>query len=312
MFDKKKYNAQRSFFFLVFAPLFLMGLGLFFFLRNPGFNIQKISSKLTYNEAWGIPPLNQDEAKCLVDHVFSQPFHYLGSGDQCYVFQSEDQQFVLKFFKMHHLLPQEWLNRFPFSLFDNYRFNHVEKRKQLIQEVFSSIKNSYDLLQEETGLLFIHLNKTRDLKKKATLYDREGKKYLVDLDSKEFFLQKSAFKVYDHLIALMEKREFERVHNCIRSLFEVVIARCKLGLVDLDIGVRNNYGFIDDTAIIIDCGSLVQDELIKQPHYYQREIFRIAEAMDHWAQTHYLELIPIVQDELHRVIQSILNNSYQP
>ncbi|MBI3236529.1 MAG: hypothetical protein HYZ48_02305, partial [Chlamydiales bacterium] len=263
------------------------------------------SSKLTYNEAWGTPPLNQEEVRCFVDHVFSQPFYYLGSGEQCYVFQSEDKQVVLKFFKMHQLLPKEWLNRFPFSLFNTYHFNHVERRKQLIREVFSSIKTSYDHLQEETGLLFIHLNKTRDLKKKATLYDKRGKKYLVDLDSKEFFLQRSAVKVYDHLVALMEEKEIDRVYSCIRSLFELVIARCKSGMADLDIGIRNNYGFIDDQAMIIDCGSLVPEELIKQPHYYQREVFRVAEAMNHWAQTHYLELVPIIQDELYDVIQSL-------
>lgn len=303
---KKKQKSSKSLFLVMMFPLVILGIGLAFCCRTQGFNIEKISSKLTYNEMWGVPPLNQEEIQCFVTNVFSQPFYYLGSGEQCYVFQSEDGQFVLKFFKMHQLLPKDWLNDFPFSLLENYRFNNVEKRKQLINEVFSSIKSCYDNLQDESGLLFIHLNKTRDLRTKATLHDKSGKKYLVDLDSKEFFLQRKAVRIYDHLVKLMKQGEEERVHRSIRSLLKVVVARCEQGLADLDIGVRNNYGFIEDEAMIIDCGSLVPDDAIAQPHHYQREVLRIAEAMDHWAQTHYPELVPIIQDEAHFAINSIL------
>jgi hypothetical protein len=303
---QKKRTSYKPLILVVFFPLVLMGVGFAFCCRSQGFNLEKISSKLTYNELWGVPPMNQGEVSSFVRNVFSQPFYYLGAGDQCYAFQSEDGQFVLKFFKMHQLLPKDWLNDFPFSLFENYRFNNVEKRKQLIQEVFSSIKGSYEHLQEETGLLFIHLNKSRDLKTKAILFDKVGKKYQVDLDSKEFFLQKKAVKIYDHLLELMKQGEDERVHRCIRSLLQVVVARCEQGFADLDIGVRNNYGFVGDQAVIIDCGSLVLDETIRQPHHYQREILRVAEAMDHWAQTHFPELVPIIQDEAHFAINSIL------
>ncbi len=303
---KEKQKSNKSLFLVILFPLVILGIGLTYCCRWQGFNVEKISSKLTYNEMWSVPPLNQEEIHYFVTNVFSQPFYYLGSGEQCYVFQSEDGQFVLKFFKMHRLLPKDWLNDFPFSLLENYCFNNVEKRKQLIHEVFSSIKASYNYLQDKTGLLFIHLNKTRDLKVKATLFDKRGKKYLVDLDSKEFFLQRKAVRIYDYLVNLMKQGEEERVHICIRSLFQIVIARCEEGFVDLDIGVRNNYGFIEDKPVIIDCGSLVPDDAIKQPHHYQREILRIAEAMDHWAQTHYTELVPIIQDEAHFAINCIL------
>ena len=106
---------------------------------------------------------------------------------------------------------------------------------------------------------------------------------------------------------LMQKGEEELVHRCIRSLFRVVATRCERGFTDLDIGVRNNYGFVGNEAIIIDCGSLVPDDIVAQPHHYQREILRIAEAMDHWAHSHYEELAPIIQDEVHRVISAILD-----
>lgn len=304
---KEASSRYRMLLSIIAFPLLVMGIGFLFFCRSQGFNVEKISSKLTYNEAWGVPPLNPEETDCFVKNVFSQPYYYLGAGEQCYAFQSEDGQLVLKFFKMHRLLPKDWLNDFPFSLFENYRFNNVEKRKQLIHEVFSSIKAAYDHLQDETGLLFIHLNKTRNLKTKLTLYNKEGKKFLVDLDSKEFFLQKKASKVYPHLVELIKKGEDERVHLCIRSLLQLVVARCERGYTDLDIGVRNNYGFIDDQAVIIDCGSLVPDESISHPHHYQREVLRVAEAMDHWAQTHCQELSPIIQDEAHYAISAILD-----
>jgi hypothetical protein len=305
---KKKVKSSKLLFLIIFFPLVVMAVGFSLFCNNPGFNVQKISSKLVYNDNWGTPPLNADEVSYFVKNTFSQPFYYLGSGEQCYAFQSEDGRFVLKFFKMHQLLPKEWLNSFPFFLFESYRFNHVEKKKQLIKQVFTSIKISYDRLRSQTGILFVHLNKTRDFKTKVTLFDKAGKKYLVDLDSKEFLLQKRVVKIYDHLVALMKQEEEERVHQCIRSLFKVVIDRCKQGLADLDIGVRNNYGFLGDDAIIIDCGGFILDDAMKQPHLYEREILRIAEAMDHWARSHCMELIPIIHDEAHLATRSIFES----
>ena len=157
-------------------PLLLLAVGLSFCCRHRGFSVDKITSKLFYEEDWEIEPLSQKEQEFLQQDVFGQTFYYLGAGLQWYAFVSEDQKYVLKFFKMHHLMPKDWLNNFPFSLFENYRFKHVDKKKQLLEVIFNSVKFSYDHIKRETGLIYVHLNKTHLLKQKIHLIDQSGKK----------------------------------------------------------------------------------------------------------------------------------------
>lgn len=289
----------------MFLPLLLLAVGLPFCFRHRGFSVDKISSKLEYKESWEVEPFLQQEQESLCKQVFSQPFYYLGAGKQCYAFVSEDQHYVLKFFKMHHLMPKNWLNAFPFSLFENYRFNQVDKKKQLLDETFDSFKLAYEHLKHETGLVYIHLNKSRYLKTKVNLIDRNGKNFSIDLDSKEFVLQRKAIPLYSHLLVLTENNEDQRIHQCIRSLLKVVVARCRAGFGDRGIGVRHNYGFIDDQAVIIDCGQFVPDETLAFPHNFHREILRVTEALDLWAHKNCPELIPIIQEEAQQLMNTI-------
>ncbi|MBS0607499.1 MAG: hypothetical protein JSR57_11165, partial [Verrucomicrobia bacterium] len=52
---KKKQKSSKSLFLVMMLPLVILGAGLAFCCRTQGFNIEKISSKLTYNEMWGVP-----------------------------------------------------------------------------------------------------------------------------------------------------------------------------------------------------------------------------------------------------------------
>ena len=85
--------------FLV-GPLLMIGLVIVYCNKKTGFNLSKIRSKGDFYMKVGDEPSAEDLAK--FRSVFSQEFTYLGSGVQCYVFDSKDQEYVLKFFKMKH------------------------------------------------------------------------------------------------------------------------------------------------------------------------------------------------------------------
>ena len=84
--------------FVVCFPLLLLAIGLFLCIDKSGFNKERMSSKLEYNDAWETQPLLQTEKELLINGVFSQPFYYVSSGLRTYVFVSEDRQYVMKFF----------------------------------------------------------------------------------------------------------------------------------------------------------------------------------------------------------------------
>src|SRR4029079_17540498 len=88
-------------FIITLFPLLLLGVGLYLCSYRRGFTVEKISSKLSFNEAWEIHPLSLEARDHLLHTVLSQTFYYLGSGSQSYAFASQDGKYVLKFFKMH-------------------------------------------------------------------------------------------------------------------------------------------------------------------------------------------------------------------
>jgi hypothetical protein len=293
---KKKTNIIYLLFFSLF-PLLLMGGGLFFCCRSPGFSIDKITSRSAHNEICEVESLSEEQRKLLTEKVFPQKYYYLASGHQCYAFISEDREYVLKFFKMQHLFPKRWLNSFPLFL------KSGRKSNQLCSErIFASYEDAYELLREETALLYIHLNKTNHLRSNVTLIDNKSKKYFLNLDSVEFIVQRRALKIYDRLDQLVQEENYEDLKACIQSFLQLIAIRCKKGFIDQNLSIRNNFGFIGNKAVQFDCATLTQDLSMKYPLNFRNEVLRVAERLDEWAQNKYPEATLFIQDEAQRII----------
>jgi len=203
----------------LFFLKFFIGVGLFIGvqqlieLKTRGFCLQRIQTDdLPYQQQWATPSLSSEEEQ-KIRTLLSQPYHLIGAGSECFAFMSEDGQTVIKFFKLDHarsvyfkksffaedrsacagsvsnplltrvILPapfHHWLQRF------------LGVREFRIQRTFNSIKLAYDGLKQETGLLYIHLNPTNTFHQSLALYDGNGIRHEIDLDSTRFFLQRRA------------------------------------------------------------------------------------------------------------------------
>jgi hypothetical protein len=253
---------------VVLFPLVILSVGLAWCLKTPGFSVDKISSSLEPRREWATLQTNQEE----ISQIASQPFHYLAQGAQCYAFASEDGKWVIKFFKMKHLLPKFWMTSFPFSLlFPNYYHKKVEVRRKRLSQTFESCKLAYEQLKEETGLVAVHLNKTHNLSCEITLVAKGGRRFKVDLDRVEFVLQKKALGLHDYL----RSQDAEGKKKAVAAIEALIAKRCQLGLGDLDQGVSRNYGFVGDLPIHLDMAGLVKDERLKDPKEAAQEIERV-------------------------------------
>jgi hypothetical protein len=294
---------------LVLFPVGLMAIGLYCCSYKRGFTVNKISSNLHHNVMWETQALSAEEKERLMQEILSQTFYYLGSGSHCYAFASQDDRYVLKFFKMHKMLPKNWLNDFPFSLFEKYRLDNVEKRQDGFETFFKSFKDAYEHLREESGMIYLHLNKTRDLKKKVSLVGYDGQKFSVDLDSKGFLVQLKTERICDYLLKLKDKDAEEDVHQAVHSVLEIIARRCQRGFGDQNIGIRNNFGFANGRAIFVDCSHFFVDVSLKYPHHLQTEILTATEKMSHWAEQFYPDLSIILQEEAQTVIDEYLKSA---
>lgn len=272
-----------------------------FFTRNSSFNIRFIYSCLPSLPACALEPPTQSDLAAL-DSAIQQPFHYLGKGAHCYAFISEDKNYVIKFHRFaSHMRMFPWLNR-PFA----YRFN--EKRKKIkaynLQKLaynLESYKNSYQDLKEEAGLIFLHTNRTEDLKRHITLFDKTKASYRISLDDVTFILQKKADLIYPTLTSLYEQGKFEEGKQIVSSIIHLIEECCKKGYGDNDPVLRKNYGLIGLTAMHIDIGDLIKTENIEKRENYIPYVKELTESFRVRLVDYYPELLPHYYEEIERL-----------
>lgn len=192
------------------------------------------------------------------------------------------------------------------SLFQKFGFKNETGNQLFSERIFASYKDAYQSLRSETGLLYLHLNKSCEFESTVTLIDNKGKKHVVDLDSVEFVVQRRAKKIYDHLNDLIEEEKHEELRASIHSFLQLIATRCEKGFVDQDLSIRNNFGFVGNSAIQFDCATLTQDSSMKYPSNFRHEIMQVAERLDLWAQENCPEVTLFIQEEA----QQIINHSF--
>jgi len=104
---KKRLLLEVSIF--VFCVYWIAG---FCHKKTDGFSVARIHSTLPWNPAWETAPLPGEEQHEL-EQALSQKFHYLGCGGQCFAFSSEDERYVIKFFKHRIRNPYSLLLHLP-------------------------------------------------------------------------------------------------------------------------------------------------------------------------------------------------------
>ncbi len=272
--------------------------------QTDGFSVVRIHSDLPYEAQWEASPLNAEEAATL-DAALSQPFHYLGCGGQCFAFASEDDQYVIKFFK-HRI-------RKPFTYFyhsslprilDEVRERKYYKALFKLNRDFSSYKMAYENLRAESGLIYIHLNKHEKTTppciahKQIEIIDKLGIRHTIALDGIEFVVQKKATLAYKRIADLMNANDYAGARESMRSIIHAIAERCKKGIFDEDPKIHRNLGFVGSVPIFIDVGRFTSDPSRKKPEVYCKDIRYITKRLHHDLEDSYPTLVPILEEEI--------------
>lgn len=164
-----KLKKQSTFALLFFLVLVLMSIGRFAFKKSSAFGLKNICSNLAPREEWHVPPSDTT----LIKAILSQPFFYVGNSANTYLFLSEDKRYILKFFKMKHLIGKKWNSK-----------QKVQKKNQKLEHIFAACKKN-----KNADLIFMHLNKSSDLKHKVVVRDKKNKWHRIPIDNVPFTLQ---------------------------------------------------------------------------------------------------------------------------
>jgi len=268
----------------LFLASFFLGIDRFVHHKSSHFTLSKIISSQKYSPEWEIPALPIEEKKDL-DQILNQKFTYYSKGSQSYVFISEDKKFILKFLKQGKLHHKSWLAYIPLS-FNPYHREYLFK-KEKCRATFTACKTAFQELKKESGLIYVHLNKTRDLNKKITILDKNGQQHIVDIDKTCFYVQKHAQLIYSRISELMHSNDIENAKRIIFSVFSLIDFLGKKGVCDNDPILRKNFGLIEDIAVQIDIGKLRIDPLREQTLAYKEEVGSITNSFKIWIEKNY-------------------------
>ena len=191
--------------------------------------------------------------------IVGQPFTYLGKGFQCYAFESMDKQYVLKFFRHQRLRLPDFVASLPdFPLVKDYKEQKHAAFQKRMNFLFVGMKTGFQYAQHETELLYIHLNKTNNLGQTVAIFDKIGRKFVVDLDQVEFLLQRKAKLIKPTIDALMMNGDEAGAKKRLDQIFDLFVECTKKGIHDSDGALirKDNLGFLEDRAIYIDAGKL--------------------------------------------------------
>ncbi|MBS0605172.1 MAG: hypothetical protein JSS60_09095 [Verrucomicrobia bacterium] len=253
---------------VLFAAMVILSIGALatvdriYFKRNHSFSVRFLYSSLPSNPDWDLPPPTQQE-ETILDEVLKQKFHYLAKGCHTYAFLSEDGKYVIKFHRYaSHMRIFSWINH-PFSYhFKERRKKIKEHNMRRLQANMLSYREAYQNLKRESGLLFLHINRSQNLHRTITLIDTTRAEYKVSLDEVTFILQHKAELIFPTLEKLMREKKLDEAKKVVSDLIHLMSACCRKGYVDEDPALHKNYGLLADEAIHIDLGDLVKSEQI--------------------------------------------------
>lgn len=272
----------------------------FCYKKTDGFAHYKILSELTFNPEW--EPRNSNDVPLDLQKILDQPFYYLAKGAQSYVFASKDGETVIKFFRIYHMSPPLWMKALSFpQVLQPLKIRKMIAKKNELNKDFQSYKIAFEEMKEETGLLYLHLNKTSHLKKHLKIYDKIGIAYDLDMDKMEFLIQKKAKLVFPAVDSLMKSEGLDAAKEAICALVQLLLSRCEKGIFDKDPDLNTNFGFLNRQPIQIDIGRFCHEIEAKTATAHQEEILRITDNFRQWLDANYPPLAECLLDEIQKI-----------
>jgi hypothetical protein len=273
-----------------------------YYFTTGGFTIGNISSNLPYDAQWETHPLSLVQ-RGLVDEALSQEYHYLGKGCQSYVFLSADGRYVVKFLKFQRFRTQRWIDALTFIPgVKAYQDRKAVEKKVKLDNLFRSWKIAFENLSAETGVVYVHLNKSSDLGRKLDIQDKMGFVHTVDLDQMEFLVQHRADMLCPAIKTMIAEGRNREVKDLIDRLLVMLLREYARGFADNDHALMQNTGVWQGDPVHIDAGQFIYNEIVKDPAIHRQELYDKTYKFHLWLEKHDAELASHLRNRLMAVI----------
>lgn len=243
--------------------------------------LQEIPASVPFHPEWEISSKDP-----MLNAILSQPFTYLGEGHQCIAFESQDHQYVLKI-PLRKSPP--WWHQLPFLAQKQQKEITYSIHKKLIKDSARYLL-AFEHLREETGLIYVHLNRTTFLNRKIQVQDKAGKHHIIDLDPIEFFLQKKAQLIIPTLDQWMKEGQIDHAKQGLTNLVKLFYTRFSKGIEDPEQHLEGNFGFLGTEAVQIDIGHIRKQQQPLDKAVEKEKIWRLLAPLKKQLESNYPEL----------------------
>jgi hypothetical protein len=289
--------------FAIASALLLFGAIRLYYRLTDDFRLSNIIYPLPFEAPWQVPNLTAEEHQSLAK-ILDQKFFYIGKGAQCYAFVSEDQHYVLKFFKFKHLKPNFLIDFLPsVPPFKDYKQSCIERKKRKLIGVFNGYDLAYRENKKESELIYLHLVPSNNLQLEAKVVDKIGFEKHINLDEVVFLIQRKGETLRSRLKSLLKHGCLQEAKQAMASILAMYISEYQRGIFDHDHGVLHNTGFIGNQPFHLDVGKLNKDDRMRQKDIFKKDLEHIVWKMDVWIKAEY----PHYYQEL----SDFLDNQYQ-
>ncbi len=269
------------------------------------FSPAHVVCQFDYNPEWDVNI--SPELVTYVNVITQQPFHWLAKGFQAYAFESQDGEYVLKFFQQQRLRDKSFrTNPFAYVFSKEFR-DKLEFTKNHREEIFSSSKLAFEEIATESGILFVHLNRTENLLRGIRISDQMGQGHKIKSDEASFILQRKATYIRPTFRELMAKGDVAQAKRRLDQIFDLLLTLAQKKIVDGDIALirNNNLGFTKDRAIYIDTGHLTKKSDLDVKKQMDYEFKRRLKPLYDWLRVDYPELADYYEVRRRAIIASL-------
>lgn len=231
-----------------------------------------------------------------VDAPFFPRYRYLAKGKQCFVFESEDQKRVLKFFNRKYFqepfyvafLPAKWAEQ--------------EKRKRSLRREIG-----YEIAFRELGEQIISVSGEQTV----YLTDRAGRHFAVDLSKTAFVEQKKGTPFYPSLKSIYEREGEKGLKREIGCFVNHIGRRMAMGIADRDHNVEDNWGYIDGHLFHLDPGRLYKENTLLEPQRLQKEWWSTTHRFRKWLEKNYPDTVTFLDASICKTSQLLISQQSQ-
>ena len=271
------------------------------------FYVEGIQNEFPFHPEWEVIPPSPAVLADIKDSI-KEPLTYLNKGAQVFAFQTANGKYVLKFFKFKHSKPSYFVEVLPpIPPFKEYKEAKRVKKLDKIFLLFKGHVDAYNYDKEDTGLVYLHLNKTKGLDTTIAIKDKLGREFRIPLDETVYVVQKKGIVLRDALKESLNKGDTKKATEQLNSIIDLYFREYKKGIYDCDHGFDHNTGFTyEGNAFRFDVGKSCYGEEYKSKAFMAKDMEKVLQMMSEWLRNHYKKYELEIMQEVREHVESHL------